>query len=224
MKTTTRNTPMTRAQFIASPGFEWLAAKANGWQFGEQGILDALLARLSVGDTQCVEIGAGDGAALPLTCARLVDAGWHAQLWEADGWKRVGLAKRFPTAEIRAAFDPARHTAHVPAFPTVMVIDVDGTEAHILAALLAAGVLPIILVVEHMDTECPYTPRYPWIPPLCMAGQGLAIADRPGQTWCLQATHAAILAVAGSEYTAVGRTRVNTILVRNALTRQVEGE
>lgn len=208
--------------FIAAPGFEWLSAKADGWQFGEQGILDALLSRLDQGRRQCVEIGAGDGAALPLTCARLVDAGWHAQLWEADGWKRVGLSKRFPAAEIRAAFDVARHTAHVPPSPTVLVLDVDGPEAYILSSLLAAGVLPDIMIVEHMDTESPHTPEHPWIPPLCMAGQGLAIADRPGATWCLQATHAAIVAVAGSEYTAVGRTRVNTVLVRTALARQVE--
>ena len=40
--------------------FDWLTDKADGWQFGEAGVLEACCDRLSI--KKGVEIGAGDGA------------------------------------------------------------------------------------------------------------------------------------------------------------------
>lgn len=67
------------------PLVPWLQGKASNvhTQFGEDGLIEAVLHRIGITNRQCFEIGAADGRWYSNTL-RLREQGWHAVLIESD--------------------------------------------------------------------------------------------------------------------------------------------
>ena len=78
--------------------FAWLNDRADGWQFGETGILEALSERFN--PDLAIEIGAGDGQTLPLTLGFLLEKGVKTLLFEADELRQNALKMTKKTAII----------------------------------------------------------------------------------------------------------------------------
>lgn len=200
----------------------WLEDSRSGWQFGEQGVIDAIVERIGEGKKFFVEFGAGDGKGLPLTGERLVGAGWTGLLLEGEEETAKALAGRFfaethsrqlaivnqwVTAEgetsLRTTLEKYGNTA-----PDVLVIDVDSIDYHIWAA--SVGVDARVVCIEHHDAHDPdATPHNIPEPEECGREVG------PGR-FRLQAGCEAIRLLGESMgYTLVWRGRINSIFVRN---------
>jgi hypothetical protein len=121
-------------------------------QNGEDGILAEILRRLAIGTGTVVEIGAADGDE---NCTRaLVDDGWRAVWFEADPTK-VRAARAVPgdVTVIEAFVSSDNITrllddADVPPVPDILVIDIDGNDYWVLAAILRER-RPRVLVAEY---------------------------------------------------------------------------
>ena len=89
----------------------WLVEHLDGWQFGEQGLIPAVIDAVgAVG--RCVEYGAGDGECLPLTIDRMyarepvlsvlveIDDERRERLATGDSarWQRPSVAACTPSA------------------------------------------------------------------------------------------------------------------------------
>ena len=134
-------------------GLVWLKSERNGWQFGEQGLIEAIVAKLRkrfVLFGVAIEIGAGDGESLPLTCERLIGEGWHVIAYEADEKSRETLRKKHPDIEVRGAY---RFGSVDPC--SVLLIDIDGADSIAMSSALATC-QPSLVVVEHYDKAGPY--------------------------------------------------------------------
>lgn len=201
---------------------DWLAQHAVGWQFGEQGVIEAIIMVLEPDIPEehrwAVEFGAGDGATLPLTLDPIIRRmGWRSLLIEADEHQCDVLRLRVPesstivngwvTLDESTCIDAHMECAGCPQTPAVMVVDVNSIDYYIVAKMKAT---PYILCVEHMDTENPQYPQGPFVPRLEDAGQIL-----PGGYQLQGNTHALDETIVKSGYTLVYRTRVNSIYVRN---------
>ncbi len=197
-----------------SPEFEWLRSRASGWQFGEQGILAAITARL--GDQgQCVEIGAGNGHGLPLTIHHFYERGLPCVLFEANPASLASLRDIYPNAIIRGRFDRDAMSVIDPE-PLLCVVDVDGEELGIMRALLRRT-RPMVLMVEHMDTCCPHTTDDIGGIPSWLLGL------RVDQTWVIQHNaHTIYHEAKANGYARLGQTRVNSIFVRGEDVDKVE--
>lgn len=148
---------MTATRVLVREDFRWLIGREGGWQFGEQGVLDAIVQSLPDIPRTCIEFGAGDGKELPVTVGRLIDAGWKATLFEPDPVSFAALGEVYPyrNGDVGLRLDtirPENIEAVDGAFAEcgVCVIDVDGNEYAILAAMKSK---PVVVVVEHWD-EC----------------------------------------------------------------------
>jgi hypothetical protein len=131
----------------------WLKSERNGWQFGEQGLIDAIVAKLRkrfVLFGVAVEIGAGDGESLPLTCERLIGEGWHVIAYEADDTSRGKLQKKYADIDVRGKY---RFGSVDPC--SVLIIDIDGADSIAMGSALATC-QPSLVVVEHYDKAGPY--------------------------------------------------------------------
>lgn len=203
--------------------FDWLHASAynGGWQYGEQGVLADLFERIGTTNKYVVEFGAGDGGSLPLTCGRLIDDGWKALLIEGDASHSVHLKDRYGPGvtvltemvgiEGETSIDAILDRADAPREPDLMVIDVDGTDYHILESM--EGHYPRVLVVEHHDLE--------WIgeeadanepPPPAECGKSLGSGNQSG--FVLQASAKALCKLADAMgYVRVFTSRVNSVFV-----------
>ena len=134
------------------PQFAWLIEHLDGWQFGEQGLVVAIADHLNLRG-RAIEYGAGDGDTLPLTIERYVESRrGGSTLVEIDETSREKLFKRYPSAEVRRGID----WGHVPKESVaIAVIDIDSHDSAVMRDMLAAGVRPAVIVVEHMDREYP---------------------------------------------------------------------
>jgi len=146
---------------------EWLRDKRNGWQFGEQGLIDAIVGRLNTVLKVGVEIGGGDGVSLPLTLERLYWRSWHIIAYESDQKSREKLSKHRTNLEVREAY----------AFEgcpdcSVLVIDIDGADSLAMSSALM-DMTPSLLVVEHYDKAGPFVTA------------GEASLDEPVPEWLL---------------------------------------
>ena len=148
----------------------WLKGERNGWQFGEQGLIDSMIARLRKAtaiDPVAIEIGAGDGDKLPLVSSRLIDDGWHVIAYESDEQSRKSLKARHESVDVRGGYsfgtvDPC----------SVLIIDIDGADSIAMESALASC-SPKLVCVEHYDKAGPYV--------TC----GAASFDEPVPEWLL---------------------------------------
>ena len=185
--------------------FHWLAEKAGGWQFGEQGVLVAAANQICEwGD--CVEIGAGDGETLPLTIDSFNYGGNNLFLFEADAKSASMIKAKYTNAVVYGKFD-ASLLYGIDESPLVCVIDVDGIDREIMLDFLRCKT-PEILMVEHFDkfhfAHCTQSDPLPdWALGMELAGQ-----------FKLQDNEAAINRIAKMfDYVRLGTTRVNSIFV-----------
>ena len=134
----------------------WLIEHLDGWQFGEQGLIEKLIDVLE--DHGCaIEYGAGDGESLPLSIDRLYRTQHHRTCWliEICPVRRQSLKSMYPHS-IVAADANWKEINRISEFGVaVVVIDIDGQDSLVMRQMLAAGVRPTLLVVEHMDRHFP---------------------------------------------------------------------
>ena len=153
----------------------WLCDHLDGWQFGDQGLIEAIVDALGTKGI-AIEYGAGDGETLPLTIERLYNAGMKCFLYEIDSNRRDQLRKRYPNAWV----DKATNWKNFPD-ATVVVIDIDSHDSVVMRDMLTAGVRPELLVVEHFDNHFPIGTTTPDTIPPWMLGlklqSGHAIQD-----------------------------------------------
>jgi len=201
--------------------FAWLEASAfnGGWQFGEQGVLDDIFAVIGTTNSYCVEFGAGDGNALPLTAGRLIDNGWDALLIESNEACYGSLKERYGMTvtlinkkvaiEGEDSLDSILKANGAPTSPDLVVIDVDSVDYHIFDSLREYA--PRVVVVEHMDLVCSHPladAESPPNPDEC--GKNV---DETG--FIIQASARCLRALGESKgYVAVFASRVNTVFVR----------
>jgi len=198
-------------------GFEWLADYATGWQFGEQGMLVALMEMAIENydfDKVCVEIGAGDGLSLPLTLEPFVKAGWHLHAYEMNASNRASLGEvllQYNAFSIHGAFD---NDSTIPDNASLVVIDVDSIDEYIMTKALK-NCSPVVLMVEHYDIAGPHVtgasdfhkqvPRW-----LC----GMPLFNE----FRIQARHERLDDIASyNGYSPVARTRVNSIYIKDEI-------
>lgn len=181
-------------QFVAD------AAANETSQFGEDGIIDALLKRFGETNRWCFEVGAHNGEYYSNT-KRLRDAGWNAALIEADDGLFEGL-RQFENAAVRCIhhriiatdLDAVLDSAGCHEKPDVGIIDIDGDDYWAFKNLRRR---PRILAVEFAE------------------GGGEFCPIRPGGG---QAQQRALTALAESKgYCPVVSTLVNLIMVDGCL-------
>lgn len=156
----------------------WLTEHLDGWQFGEQGLIQRLIAELDLSGW-FVEYGAGDGQTLPLTLQYTAEALPRKMfLIEIDTDRRSLLRSQFPGANIQRTLA----WEQIPSDDaSCVVIDIDGSDSVVMRQMFAAGVRPTLLVVEHMDRNFPIGTSLPASIPQWMLGlkldSGFAIQD-----------------------------------------------
>ena len=204
--------------------FVWLEAAAfnGGWQFGEQGVLEEIFEKIGPVNTFCVEFGAGDGGALPLTVGRFIDNGWDALLIEANPGYYASLKERYgnsvkilnQTVEIEGdnSLDSILRV-HSPGKIDLLVIDVDSVDGYIFQSMVQH--LPRVVVVEHHDLLHPADMSdAPEPPPVEDCGK-IVDVNPEGFGYCVQWSARAIRGLAERKgYVPVFTSRCNTILVR----------
>ena len=191
--------------------WQYLEKYATGWQLGEQGVLAHLV--WTCGKCgEVVEIGGGNGVDLPLSLATSHGPTHPLTVYEADDEARASLEAVYPDATIRGMFTAAS-IAELPRNPAAIVIDVDGPDIILMGAILAAGIAPYVLMVEHYDLCGPRAADLLGVPPPWLLG--MLVADENGQAWCIQAPQIPIINLAQSHgYEPVAYTRYNTIFVK----------
>lgn len=206
------------------PSFWWLAKRAYGWQFGEQGFLQTVLTCLGIEVGTVFEAGAGDGAKLPLACEGLIREGWKSILVEPDTGKLETLKSRLES--IRATDSHCFHDviatsarkldgaatvdeifARVGVVPDVMILDIDSCEFYVLAEMVAR---PKVILVEHHDlADGEHDGTVPLVDECGKDnGRGFFVQVPWAQTKAMLAKHG---------YTCVAKTRVNGLYVRDDL-------
>jgi hypothetical protein len=188
---------------ILDPRAEFLRGREDGGQFGEVGLIDALLEKVGVANRWCFEVGADDGEFISNT-RHLRDAGWDAVLVEADDTKFAALAKH-ATEKVRCVRQKVagddldrilkRHGA--PHDLDLGVIDIDGDDWHLWDATRTFR--PRVMLVEYnRDRDNPPAPM------------GAAVAQQAGLT--------AVLALGAAKgYVALARTNVNVLFALDGL-------
>lgn len=200
--------------FVADePRFEWLAGRAGGWQFGEQGILVALANEIKT-PGQCVEIGAGDGDTLPLTIEPFYKYGLECVLYEKNTESAEKLRQKYPKAKHCGTF-PLTVSPEIALRPLICVIDVDGIDCVIMENVLKVH-RPNVLMVEHFDAfNTANTEDVGSVPDWLL---GLVLHDG----FTIQDNAATIEAIANvNDYTRLGTTRVNSIFIHDSLVEKV---
>lgn len=201
---------------------DWLRHHMNGWQYGEQGIIEAIIREVENDIPSehkwCVEFGAGDGASLPIMVEPIIIRdGWRSLLIEGDERKIDVLRLRAPasavvvnafvTLEDGHTIDDFMEKAGCPETPAVMVIDINSFDYHVAAKMKAR---PYVACIEHMDDTCPMYTEEAFVPRLEDAGKKLI------RGYDLQANSKAMdLMMVPSGYTLIFRSRCNSVYVRN---------
>lgn len=188
-------------------GFEWIAECASDTysQFGEDGMVDAILRTIGEANRWCFEAGASDGVFYSNT-RRLYENGWACVLVEVNP-EKYGLliqnAHRAMTLNdavgpLGVSIDWVLEYFGSPRDPDLLIIDIDGQDYWALEELNRH--FPRVLMVEY---QCPDMD-----------------ADPPerGDTACRQAGSSAMIGLMEEKgYTVVARTCCNLIGVRSEL-------
>lgn len=144
---------------ILDPRAEFLRGTESGGQFGEVGLIDALLARIGETNRFCWECGAGDGLFISNT-KHLRDRGWNAVLVEIDVHEYAKL-KQNVEGEMRSGqsiscvnavvgpvpLDRILEEFHAPPDLDLGVLDIDGQEYHVWKGLTRHR--PRVMLVEY---------------------------------------------------------------------------
>lgn len=184
----------------------WLTEHLDGWQFGEQGLIDAVVKQLNLGNGWFVEYGAGDGEELPLTLERFaLMRPEQMALVEIDDDRRFELHRRYPFCTPIKTLDwGSKYLERID----VAVIDIDGLDSVVMRQMFEAGVRPTLLVVEHFDRNFPVGTSKPASIPTWMLGlklpSGHAIQDTAETLHAIAAQHG---------YERIGWNRVNSFFV-----------
>lgn len=212
---------------------DWLIHRKRGWQHGEQGILEAIIAEIEsdIPDDHkwAVEFGAGDGVKLPLTCDMIVrKPGWRGLLLDSSAANCGALNKSVPhkslvvnaavTLDPGTTIDDHMERATCPQTPALMVIDVDGMDYYIATAMKAR---PYVLCIEHLDM---FSSRYnddAFLPSLEDAGKQFQCPGVEGFFHLAANSKALDASIPHLGYTLVARTRLNSIFVRNDIVGKV---
>ena len=134
---------------------EWLRPflRNDFSQFGEDGLIEALFARIGENNRWCFEIGAHDGTFFSNTL-RLRNLGWRAVLIEADDGAFATLQRQYGASaycvHCRAAngdLDRILSQASAPANLDFGVIDIDGEDHALWDAMVEHT--PRVMLVEH---------------------------------------------------------------------------
>lgn len=188
----------------------WLCDYLDGWQFGEQGLIDAITVALKIvfplrQDAICIEYGAGDGSNLPLTIDRLLARGFGGVLVEIDEARRNSLAAMYPDENVCSVI---RWENFSRADVAVVVIDIDGSDSVVMRQMFQAGVRPTLLVVEHFDNHYPIATSGPASIPQWMLGLKLESGH------AIQDTAETLHAIAAQNgYERIGFNRCNSFFV-----------
>lgn len=144
---------------------EWLRQHRKGWQYGEQGLIQAMVDHMRTHGApefpfRCaVEIGGGDGKSLPLTLGPLSYGGMQVIVYEENQRHRQSLLEVYGEAiEIRGHFGDADELDVDQ--PHIVLIDVDSIDCVIMDDVLQVC-RPTILVVEHYDKAAPHITGMP---------------------------------------------------------------
>lgn len=215
---------------------DWLCHHRHGWQFGEQGVLEALTAEIEKDIPEehrwVVEFGCGNGADLPLTCDRITRRpGWRGLLIDSEPENVAKLRRRVPATSLVVegwvkpepglTIDEHMAANGCPQTPALMIVDVDSIDYYIVRSMAAR---PYLLCVEHMDMICPLFNDKPFVPVMEDAGNTFTVPNRGG-VFSLQANSQALdLSVPGLGYTLVFRTRINSVYARNDIVNKVTRE
>ena len=182
----------------------WLTEHLDGWQFGEQGLIDAIVTTLNL-KGMAIEYGAGDGDSLPLTIERLYEQDRKCWLVEIDEGRRTLLEKKYQKAAINELIKWNWVTEEPVA---VVVIDIDGQDSVVMRDMFRAGVRPTLLVVEHMDNHFPIGTSIASPIPLWMLGLELKSGH------AIQDTAETLHAIAAENgYERIGWNRCNSFFV-----------
>lgn len=119
------------------PYVDWLEGTARNvyTQFGEDGLIEAVLQRIGTTCCHCFEIGAADGRFFSNTL-RLREDGWHAVLIEADDTQFTKLNRDFGMLatcihEQATNLDETLKQTSISFTPDVGIIDIDGQDWHL---------------------------------------------------------------------------------------------
>lgn len=203
----------------------WVGVHKQGWQEGEQGVIDAIIAHLfphiPEENRWCVEFGAGDSMSLPLTSAYVLsNYGWRALLIEPDDLCRRRLKRKVNeelvvildakvTPHGETSIDALMESSGCPKNPAVMVVDIDSIDYYVVEAMASR---PMVLCVETLDRFSPKDKPEPYVP--AIEECGVVIDD--GFDTQIQANGAAFdELMLARQYKLVFRTRYNSIYVRD---------
>jgi len=201
---------------IVDSRFDWLSDRVDGWQFGETGVLEAISERFN--PDLAVEIGAGDGQSLPLTLGFLLEKGIKTVLFEADELRQNALRMTKKAAILHGFFEP-KLLSGFDLSQSFVVVDVDGQDWPIAEQVLKIG-RPQVMMVEHYDEFGPRIGGQPLegLPPRWCLGL-------PVDGFTIQAPAVEIdRRIRWYGYTLIGKSRVNSLFVRNDLLPILEGE
>lgn len=159
---------------ILDPAGEFLRGRERSVysQFGEDGLIEALLERIGETNRWCFELGAGDGVTNSNT-RRLREAGWSSVLIEQDeSLSDKAIVNMLPhdcIATVKASPENFQRIllVEVNAFgnPDLGVIDIDGQDYHLWAAMERTR--PRIVLIEYAYAGDP-----DYVPPLGKPGEG----------------------------------------------------
>lgn len=202
----------------------WVRRHASGWQFGERGVIEAVVNHLDEHIKEpnrwAVEFGAGAGGLDTITIGALLGRNnFKCLLIDAEKRFTQPLSDRVPAnttvvtsrVEIEGdnSIDNIMARAGCSADPAVMVVDVDSTDYHIVKAMKSR---PFVLCIETMDINGPKNTIVPYVPPIDECG---AYACDNGFGSSKQANAAAVDSLMVEYgYKILIRTRVNSIYVR----------
>lgn len=190
----------------------WLRERREGWQFGETGLIDAILEKLGRSDDLTfAEVGAGDGTpGLPLTCQRLIDRGWEGDLYEMDPESVERLRKNFETnPKIHVIGQKVSSLQNAP-HRRVYVIDVDSIDWYLFVSLMMnEKASPELIICEHLDLASPHGGEMVIANP-CKCGSDMG----PPGHFRFQASSRALEFLAQPMYYLIAVTRVNSFFVR----------
>jgi hypothetical protein len=190
-------------------------------QFGENGILEEVLRRISGGspaDGWCVEVGAADGIRSSNTYPLIADSGFKAVLIEASPKAYEALCKNIPRDDVfkirefvsfegRSTLDNILGRTPIPGDFDLLSIDIDGYDYFVLESL--TNYQPKIICIEYNHS----------IPNEIEFVQPRNTAIRQGSS------ARSITRLAGEkDYALVAITTANLIFVRNDLASDVLGD
>ena len=189
----------------------WLENRARNVhsQFGEDGLVEAVLERIGETNRYCFEVGAGDGRTLSNTM-RMRDAGWRALLVEQDA-AQFEIMEPYRSSAVHCVhaaigadctIDSLLAAYDAPEDLDFASIDIDGQDYWVWHAM--ERFKPRVVLIEYSyGTDAHFIPE-----------RGTAVGKRGGE----QATEKAIVELGESKgYKFVARTLCNCLFVRGDL-------